>query len=345
MATKSKDIIKLAPWIRSGVMGGVAKFLRGLGIEPLDVIGPEGVRIAEASDQYRKVDFASALKIFSALVDVTGRNDICLELGLEQKMNEWGPFGFLFLNAPTAYIALKDLCKFGSALQSHSTYRLIEKNNAFGVSYTSNHPELEGWEMDDEVTIAFIMSIINDITKDSIIPKQIHLQHQPICELSQYKKWLGVIPKFGANINAITYSNTVANRVIPNNDPRLYDILSRHVRDLAVAANDEDQLINFIRNNIGRGLTNGTATLEHIAAETGLEVRTLQRRLHDEGTSFQVLADEVRYNRSKYYLQKTQLSITDIALELGYAEASVFTRAFKRIAGVNPKQYRHQYKS
>ena len=112
------------------------------------------------------------------------------------------------------------------------------------------------------------------------------------------------------------------------------------MRDLAAAEVEEEQLLNFVRNNIGRGLTRGTATLEHIAAEIGLQPRTLQRRLQAEGSSFQMLVDEVRLARAKYYLEKTRLTITDIALELGYAEASVFVRSFKRLTGNSPNQHR-----
>jgi AraC-like DNA-binding protein len=53
--------------------------------------------------------------------------------------------------------------------------------------------------------------------------------------------------------------------------------------------------------------------------------------------------DEVRLARAKYYLEKTRLSITDVAQELGYAEASVFVRAFKRLTGNSPNQYRKLY--
>ena len=66
----------------------------------------------------------------------------------------------------------------------------------------------------------------------------------------------------------------------------------------------------------------------------------MQRRLKTEGSSFQALVDEVRLARARYYLEKTRLNVTDVALELGYAEASVFVRAFRRLTGESPNQYR-----
>ena len=136
------------------------------------------------------------------------------------------------------------------------------------------------------------------------------------------------------------YFKGVEEKSAPRSNPELYTVLKRHLRDLAVAEQHEEQLLNFVRNNIGRGQVHGTATLEHISAEIGLEPRTLQRRLKAEGSSFQSLVSEVRLARARYYLEKTRLSITDVALELGYAEARVFVRAFGRLTGMTPNQYR-----
>ena len=331
------------PWVRSGAMRGIVSFLESIDIDPVDVVGADGLRMAEASDPYRKVDLITVLHAFENVVEVTGRIDLVMELGLKQRMEEWGPFGFLFLNAPDVGTAMKDLCRYGAALQSHACFELHNTENTIGISYASNHPELSGWELDSETSITFIMSIINGVARDRIQPKEIWFDHQPTCELKYYRKHLGIEPRFGAPTNRVVYFRGVAQRPAPQLNPELYTVLKRHLRDLAIAEQEEEYLLNFVRNNISRGLIHGTATLDHIAAEIGLEPRTLQRRLKAEGSSFQALVDEVRLARAKYYLEKTRLSITDVALELGYAEASVFVRAFKRMAGKSPNKYRNSH--
>ena len=298
------------------------------------------MRMAEASDPYRKVDLITVLQAFEKVVEITDRVDLVMELGLNQRMEEWGPFGFLFLNAPNVGTAMKDLCRYCAALQSHATFELHTTGDTLAISYSSNHPELSGWELDSETSITFIMSIINAIACDRVRPKEIWFDHQPNCDLKYYRKHLGVEPRFTAPSNRVVYFNGVSDKTAPQSNPELYLVLKRHLRDLAIAEHQEEQLLNFVRNNIGRGLAHGTATLDHISAEIGMEPRTLQRRLKTEGSSFQSLVDEVRLARAKYYLEKTRLSVTDVALELGYAEASVFVRAFRRLTGSSPNQYR-----
>ena len=321
-------------------MNVIFQFLERTGIDPISVMNPEGMRIAKAFDPYRKVDLATVLHALQNAAERTGRPDIALELGLRQPLEEWGPLTFLFHNAPTVRDAFKDLRRYGAVLQSQAHFQLIDQHDHFGIEYSSNHPELTGWELDNEITIALFMSIINGLTDTNVTPRSVLFEHQPICPLKDYKHLLGVAPRFQAITNTVIYSASLAEQVPPNANPELYKVLKRHMSDLTEAEIHENQLVHFVRNNIGRGLNQGTATLDYISAEVGLEPRTLQRRLKVEGISFQALTDQVRLIRARYFLEKTRLSITEIALELGYTETSAFVRAFKRLTGFSPGQYR-----
>ncbi len=326
-------------------MNVIIRYLERLEIDPIDVVGLEGLRITNVSDPYRKVDLLTVLRAFRKASQVTGRPDIALESGMSEPLKEWGPLIFLFINAPTVSEVFKDLCRYGAVLQSQARFNLISDEKRFGIEYSSNHPELLGWDLDNEITIALIMRMVNDLTGSFVTPNKLMFEHHPICGIEKYRKWLGTTPKFGASNNAVIYSANLGERVLSNANPGLYNVLKRHMRDLTETEIFEDSLHHFVRNNISRGLSQGTASLEDVSAELGLEPRTLQRRLKDENTSFQELTDEIRKTRAFYFLEKTRLGITDIAHELGYAEASVFIRSFKRWTGQSPGKYRQLAKS
>ena len=184
------------------------------------------------------------------------------------------------------------------------------------------------------------MNMVNSLTGKRMVPAKIQFQHMARCDINIYRKWLGVTPTFEASANCILYPTSLSKTRIKGANPALYKVMKRHMRDLAEREFTEDSLLSFVRNNISRGLNEGTATLEHVAAELGMPERTLQRRLCEEGTTFQQIIENMRMGRARYYLEKTTLSITDIAMELGYAEASVFVRAFKRKTGKTPNRYR-----
>lgn len=67
---------------------------------------------------------------------------------------------------------------------------------------------------------------------------------------------------------------------------------------------------------------------------------TLRRRLSDEGESYQSIMDELRRDLAIALLGETQLSVADIAVELGFSESSAFHRAFKKWTGTRPGEYR-----
>ena len=87
-------------------------------------------------------------------------------------------------------------------------------------------------------------------------------------------------------------------------------------------------------------LPNQLASLETIAERLCTTPRTIQRKLAVEDTSFKELLEDVRKNLSLEYLQATELSVEDIALRLGYADAPSFSHAFKRWTGKSPRSAR-----
>lgn len=80
-------------------------------------------------------------------------------------------------------------------------------------------------------------------------------------------------------------------------------------------------------------------TRDHVADSMNISVSTLQRRLSDEGTSFQEILDVTRRRLAKMYLTEKNLSTTDVGYLLGYQSHSQFYRAFKTWFAVTPKAY------
>jgi AraC-like DNA-binding protein len=76
--------------------------------------------------------------------------------------------------------------------------------------------------------------------------------------------------------------------------------------------------------------------LDVVARALGTSARTLRRRLSEEGTSFRGLLEDVRIARADDWLTHGDRSITQIGLELGYADSANFTRAYRRARGMTP---------
>src|SRR5690606_2202149 len=100
---------------------------------------------------------------------------------------------------------------------------------------------------------------------------------------------------------------------------------------------DITEQIRYVLQSI---LSTGEARLEVVARLLGQHPRSLQMALQKQGQTFRELLDQVRYAEARQQLRLSTQSITDLALHLGYADETAFSRAFKRWSGMAPRHWR-----
>jgi AraC-like DNA-binding protein len=86
-------------------------------------------------------------------------------------------------------------------------------------------------------------------------------------------------------------------------------------------------------------LDDRSLSVEKVAREMAVSVRTLQMRLDEEGVAFSDLLQEIRERLAKQYLRENY-TVEQITYLLGFSEPSVFRKAFKKWSGVTPKEFR-----
>src|SRR5262249_17128944 len=112
-------------------------------------------------------------------------------------------------------------------------------------------------------------------------------------------------------------------------------------RELLARRRTRVGLSGEIRDRLLSGLGQGS-DMDEMARELEMTTRTLRRRLETEGTSFSELVDEVRLMLAEDLLGSENMSVAEVADQLGYSEVSNFIRAFKRLTGSTPSAYRRK---
>ncbi len=84
----------------------------------------------------------------------------------------------------------------------------------------------------------------------------------------------------------------------------------------------------------------GQPRIETMAEITGLSVRSLQRRLANCGLTHIQIVDQARFQAATRLLEESDIRISVVAMNVGYADSAHFTRAFKRWSGITPREYR-----
>ena len=88
-------------------------------------------------------------------------------------------------------------------------------------------------------------------------------------------------------------------------------------------------------------LPSGTVTEEEIAGNLHMSLRTLQRRLGEQDTTYKRVLEDTRRELAERYIEDASLTLNEITYLLGFANASSFSRSFKRWTGVAPSLFRN----
>jgi AraC-like DNA-binding protein len=101
------------------------------------------------------------------------------------------------------------------------------------------------------------------------------------------------------------------------------------------------QMVRRVRDVVAKGFPDAVS-LDEVSRRLNLSSRTVERRLHEEGSSLRAIKDALRRDLALSRLQKAELSVAQIAAGLGYADTSTFFRAFTAWTGSSPSAYRRR---
>jgi AraC-like DNA-binding protein len=97
-----------------------------------------------------------------------------------------------------------------------------------------------------------------------------------------------------------------------------------------------------VENEVEKLLPHGKAKKETVAKAVALSMRTLSRRLADEGATYEEVVDQLRRSLALQYLKESSMSVSQIAWLLGYEGSTSFNHAFRRWTGHSPSAARNQ---
>ncbi|WP_347901512.1 AraC family transcriptional regulator [Pseudomonas purpurea] len=147
--------------------------------------------------------------------------------------------------------------------------------------------------------------------------------------------------QFSASRSSLLFHSRYLAMPLLQDERTLKHFLERSPADLLSRPDDGDSLSSQLRRLLSRD-SSRWPDLETVAAHLHISPQTLRRHLREEGSSFQELKDQLRRDIAIYHLGRADLSLQQIAEQLGFSEPSAFHRAFKKWTGLTPGAYRAQ---
>jgi len=157
-----------------------------------------------------------------------------------------------------------------------------------------------------------------------------------------YRRLFGCSVRFETEHSALVLDPSTLRLPMQRPDPELSRILERHAEHLVERLGTESGVVASVRGVVVKGLRDGDVSVAHTAHALGMSVRTLQRRLQDEGLSFDDVYDATRKELARRYLGDPGLSIQETAHLLAFGDLRGFYRAFRRWEDCTPAEYRRR---
>lgn len=159
---------------------------------------------------------------------------------------------------------------------------------------------------------------------------------------AEYRLMYSTALSFQARHTAVVFDAAYLALPIVQNERTVKEFLRNAPENILLKYKNGSSLGARIRRRLRQSLPGDLPEFEALAAEMNMTPATLRRRLHEEGTFYQSIKDELRRDLAIGYLSHSKRSAMDIGLELGFSERSAFHRAFKKWTGASPGEFRRR---
>lgn len=145
---------------------------------------------------------------------------------------------------------------------------------------------------------------------------------------------------FNAPLSFIRFESHYLDLRITQDSSSLTSFLNEAPANVLVKYRNDDSISARVRRQLRGQPPEAWPELESLALTLGMSNSTLQRRLQDDGMTYQRLKDDLRRDIAIDLLSAASLTVAEVAAQVGFQETSAFHRAFKKWTGVSPGAYR-----
>ncbi len=251
---------------------------------------------------------------------------------------DFGILGKIYLHSPDGMSAFKASQRYHSLVGDIASARLTRVGDNFCLAYSNPYFPISTQQID--YFFAITVQTMKMCGGGEARIKKIKLTHDGFGRQKEYKAFFDAPLEFGADENTIIVPESQVFARNPGYDAATYQQLTQIADTYLLEELDYFAAAEQVKRLLGKILIYGEVSREEIAGTLHCSVRTLQRRLKDEGTSYKEIYDEIRKDVAMCYIDNDDKSLYEIGLLLGFTETSAFYKAFKRWTGLSPGEYR-----
>ncbi len=309
------------------------------GILEHQLLAGTGLRSGDLLQQNTFVNFDQSTAIWKNALQAYPDPGLGLTVGSRETLACWGLLGFAMMSRYDLVSALRMAAKY---YQTGTGFLDLD------FIFADNHCEIIGFAPKPvgallptlvEELFSCVLAVFPTLTGVPLRPLKIEFSYFKPRYSHLYDKIFKCPLKFGGERNAMLLDNSYINLPLVTASAATANLAEHLCRESLMKQSQDRGTASIVRRMLLRS-PGRYPNMEMVAETIGISVRSLRRRLGDEGESFQSVFDDVRKQLSIAYLSESNMPCEEIAALVGFTENSNFRRAFKRWTNLSPTDYR-----
>ena len=325
------------------VSGSIFLKLEELGVRASAVLRRAGLPQAFLDQPRVLLKTEELFALWRAIGEVSTNPALGLLLGTETKTERFHPVGLAALSTENFGAAIDQMARFK---QLTCPEEIVQERDDEEWSIQFR------WLLADEVEppvlieccFAWVLSTARQGTGTRLSPLRVEFV-QPRAHARIVERHFGCSAVAGAPRNAIVFRAADRQRPFVTRNAELLGMLAPQFEEELKQESGDENFVERVRLAIQQKLTGRRPAIEDIADALHISSRTLQRRLQENGSSFQRVLDEARHQLARHYLNNSVLELNEAAYLLGYEDGNSFVRAFRTWEGIPPARWREMQRA
>jgi len=320
-------------------MGALFAELAEQGIAAAALLQGTGLDPRQLDDPQARISHRQKITIFRNAGRLSSVPDVGLRAGARQRLSDFGVYGYALVSSTSfgeaVILGMKHIKLAGPVLEKR--FRVEGDTAIF-----EGHDVLalgDVLPIATEFWFSSILKLIACVLEAPFPSRLLLLPYARPAYADAYERMFGCPTRFDAGVMEWHFDAAVLEAPCPNANPITAGLCAQFCERMLERLPDETELSRSIRTAClnSRG---AFPNADEMATRLGLSTRTLRRRLSAEGKHYQEIVDEVRRSLAVEFLRNTGLSVEEIALRIGFSEATNFRKAFRKWTGHAPGHFR-----
>ena len=323
----------------------VIRVLQGAARSGADIpslLATAGIPRALLDDPDARIEREAFIRLMLAVMQQTQDEFLGFGQGRKSKPGTFSMMAHAVINCSNLEKAVLRGLKFYELFDLEVRCTLVRDGELAELRVSAN-PRLDFREVIIESLLFLSLRFMSWLVGKAIEAERVELDFARSGKDDDYRALFSCPVEYEAGINRLVFRRDYLELPLVQNEISLSKFLKDSLAQLLEGNIHNVGLPAQIRAIISREYGNNFPDFSEICEKLNMTPQTLRRRLKEGNTSYQEIKDAIRKDASIYYLSKPELSIDEIALLMGFSEASSFHRAFKKWTGKTPSVYRREY--